>query len=212
MLGPPGVGKGTQASILSALSGLPHISSGDLFRDNIRSGTALGKLAQSYIDRGELVPDEVTVSMVEERLARSDCNAGAILDGFPRTPGQARALDMMLERHGGQIAIVPYITAAPEVLAERIAGRWTCRAAGHIYHEISRPSKVAGKCDLDGSDLYQRDDDRPETIGRRIKVYSEQTLSLADYYRGQRKLVEIDGTLSVSAVTEKLAEALGMST
>ena len=134
LLGPPGVGKGTQANILSDKTGLAHISSGDLFRENIKNETDLGKLAKSFIDKGELVPDDVTIAMIKERLARPDCKTGAILDGFPRTPVQAGALQKMLADFKGDVDVVPFITAATEVLIERLSGRWTCRAQGHIYH------------------------------------------------------------------------------
>ncbi len=204
LLGPPGVGKGTQANILAEKTGLAHISSGDLFRENIKNETDLGKLAKSFIDKGELVPDDVTIAMIKERLARPDCKAGAILDGFPRTPIQAGALQKMLADFKGDVDVVPFISAAPEVLIERLSGRWTCRAQGHIYHQKFNPPAVAGKCDVDGSELYQRDDDKVETVARRIKVYLEQTMPLVEYYRSQKKLVEIDGTQPIELVTDVL--------
>src|SRR5215207_5651248 len=157
LLGPPGVGKGTQAKILSKQTGLAHISSGDLFRENLKNQTELGKLAQTYMTRGELVPDDVTIAMIRERLSRPDCEAGAILDGFPRTPAQADALETMLTEFHGQVDLVPYITGSEEVLVERTSGRWTCRAQGHIYHQKFNPPKQKGICDIDGSELYQRD-------------------------------------------------------
>ncbi len=201
LLGPPGVGKGTQANILSEKTGLAHISSGDLFRENIKNETDLGKLAKSFIDKGELVPDDVTIAMIKERLTRPDCKTGAILDGFPRTPVQAGALQKMLADFKGDVDVVPFITAAPEILIERLSGRWTCRAQGHIYHQKFNPPVVAGKCDVDGSELYQRDDDKVETVARRINVYIEQTMPLVEYYRSQKKLVEIDGTQPIELVT-----------
>jgi len=204
LLGPPGVGKGTQAKILAEQTGLIHVSSGDLFRENIKNQTELGRLAKSYIDKGELVPDDVTVGMIKDRLARPDCSVGAILDGFPRNPVQAEALRKMLAEFQGDVDLVPFITAAPDVLIERVCCRWTCRATGHVYHEKFNPPKVAGICDVDGSELYQRADDNTETVTNRIKVYFEQTAPLIDYYRRQNKLVEIDGTQSI----EKVAEAL----
>ena len=204
LLGPPGVGKGTQANILSDKTGLAHISSGDLFRENIKNETDLGKLAKSFIDKGELVPDDVTIAMIKERLTRPDCKTGAILDGFPRTPVQAGALQKMLADFKGDVDVVPFITAAPEVLIERLSGRWTCRAQGHIYHQKFNPPAVAGKCDVDGSELYQRDDDKVETVARRINVYIEQTMPLVEYYRSQKKLVEIDGTQPIEFVTDAL--------
>jgi adenylate kinase len=208
LLGPPGVGKGTQAEIVAEKTGLMHISSGDLFRENIKNNTDLGKEAKSYMDKGELVPDGVTIAMVKDRLSRPDCKIGAILDGFPRTPVQADALQKMLAGFKGDVNVVPFITAAPEVLIERASGRWTCRAQGHIYHQKFNPPKVAGKCDLDGSDLYQREDDKVETVARRINVYFDQTAPLVNYYRDQNKLVEIDGTRSIEDVTSSLLSAI----
>ena len=208
LLGPPSVGKGTQAKILAQKSGLIHISSGELFRENIKNNTDLGKQAKSYMDKGELVPDDVTIAMVKDRISRSDCKAGAILDGFPRTPVQADALQKMLAGFKGDVNVVPFITAAPEVLIERASGRWTCRAQGHIYHQKFNPPKVAGKCDIDGSDLYQRDDDKAETVAYRIHIYFDQTASLVNYYRVQNKLVEIDGTQPIECVTNSLLSAI----
>lgn len=204
LLGPPGVGKGTQAKILAEKTGLAHVSSGDLFRENLKNQTELGKLAKSFMDKGELVPDDVTISMIRERLARPDCADGAILDGFPRTPVQAEALEKMLSEFKGQVDTVPYITADENVLVERVSGRWTCRASGHIYHEKFSLPKQAGICDVDGSELYQRDDDKVETVKKRIGIYLVQTMPLVDYYRGRGKLVEIDGMQSVEDVTAVL--------
>jgi len=208
LLGPPGVGKGTQARILSEAKKLAHISSGDLFRENLKNQTELGKLAKSYMDKGELVPDDVTIAMIRDRLSRPDCEAGAILDGFPRTPAQADALEVMLKEFRGSVDAVPYITAAETILVERTGGRWTCRAQGHIYHEKFNPPKQAGLCDVDGSEIYQRDDDKVETVTKRIRVYLEQTMPLVDYYRKAGKLIEIDGTQSVESVTKVLLGAL----
>lgn len=208
MLGPPGVGKGTQAKILSEKTGLAHISSGDLFRENLKNQTELGKLAQTYMTKGELVPDDVTVAMVKDRLTRPDCRAGAILDGFPRTPAQAEALQKMLQDFDGQVDSVPFITAGEEVLVERLTGRWTCRAEGHAFNAKTNPPKTAGKCDFDGSELYQRDDDKEETVKNRIQVYLNQTAPLIFYYRNHGKLVEIDGTQAIDQVTADLLAAL----
>jgi adenylate kinase len=208
MLGPPGVGKGTQAKILSEKTGLAHISSGDLFRENLKNQTELGKLAQTYMTKGELVPDDVTVAMIKDRLIRPDAQAGAILDGFPRTPAQAEALESMLRDFNGQVDVVPFVTAGEEILIDRLTGRWTCRAEGHVFNEKTNPPKIAGKCDFDGSELYQRDDDKAETVKNRIKVYFNQTAPLISYYRDHGKLVEIDGTQSIDQVTEDLLAAL----
>ncbi len=208
LLGPPGVGKGTQAEILAEMTKLAHVSSGDLFRENIKNQTELGRLAKSFMDKGELVPDGVTISMIRDRISRSDCEAGAILDGFPRTPTQADALEKMLAEFGGEVNAVPYITAAETVLVERTSGRWTCRDHGHIYHEKFSPPQKTGVCDFDGSDLYQRDDDKVETVTKRIRVYLEQTMPLVEYYRKCGKLLEIDGAQPVEQVTKVLLSAL----
>ncbi|HSK67172.1 MAG TPA: adenylate kinase [Anaerolineales bacterium] len=208
LLGPPGVGKGTQAKILSERSGLAHISSGDLFRENLKNQTELGQLAQTYMTRGELVPDDVTIAMIRERLSRPDCGIGAILDGFPRTPAQADALENMLHEFGGHVNCVPFIAADEDVLVERLSSRWTCRANGHIFNAKFNPPQEAGKCDIDGSELYQRDDDKAETVKRRIDVYLEQTSPLINYYREHGKLVKIDGMQSIEQVTQDLLHAL----
>jgi len=208
LLGPPGVGKGTQAKIFSERTGLSHISSGDLFRENIKNQSELGKLAQTYMTKGELVPDDVTIAMIRDRLNRPDCKAGAILDGFPRTPAQADALEEVLKEFNGHVDLVPFITGAEDVLVERLSGRWTCRVNGHIFNEKFNPPQEAGKCDFDGSELYQRDDDKAETVKRRIQVYLEQTSPLISYYRDHGKLVEINGVQSIEQVAQALMVAL----
>lgn len=208
LLGPPGAGKGTQAELISEKLELVHVSSGDLFRENRKLKTELGQLAQSYMDRGELVPDDVTIAMVKERLSRPDCAKGALLDGFPRTPAQAEALSKMLGDLGGRVNVVPYISVPPEILIERLGGRWTCRAEGHVYHQKFNPSKVAGKCDIDGSELYQREDDAPATVENRIRVYLSQTSPLIDYYRQSGLLAEVDGTRPIDQVSVDLLAAI----
>lgn len=208
LLGPPGVGKGTQAKILAETTNLAHVSSGDLFRENIKNQTDLGRLAKSYMDRGELVPDDVTIKMIRDRISRPDCSLGAILDGFPRTPAQAEALEAMLAEFKGQVDAVPYITAAESILVERTGGRFTCRANGHIYHQTFNPPQKIGICDIDGSELYQRDDDKVETVTVRIRVYLEQTIPLVEYYRKLGKLIEINGAQAVEQVTRDLVAAL----
>jgi len=208
ILGPPGAGKGTQARIVSERLGLPHISSGDIFRENMKGPTELGELAKEYMDRGELVPDDVTIAMIRERLRRPDCKNGALLDGFPRTPAQAKALEEMLKEFNGKINVVPYIRVPDAGLIERLGGRWTCRANGHIFHEKYNPPKEAGRCDIDGSELYQRDDDQPETVKRRIRVYTEQTEPLIAFYRQKGVLVEIDGDQEIEPVTASLMAAI----
>ncbi|MFA5837595.1 MAG: adenylate kinase [Bellilinea sp.] len=208
LLGPPGAGKGTQAEVLSEKTGLAHISSGDIFRENLKAQTKLGKLAQGFMNRGELVPDDVTIAMIRERLSRPDCKAGAILDGFPRTPAQAQALSEMLAQLDGKVVGVPYISVPAAVLIERLSGRWTCRAQGHIYHSQYHPPVIPGVCDEDGSELYQREDDQPATVERRIRVYLDQTTPLIDHYRQAGLLVEIDGTQSIEQVTSALLTAV----
>jgi adenylate kinase len=208
LLGPPGAGKGTQAEIISERYNLVHVSSGDIFRENLKNQTELGKHANTFIARGELVPDDVTIAMIRERLSRPDCVAGALLDGFPRTPAQAVALDKMLAETGGSVSCVPYINVPAEVLTERLTGRYTCRAQGHVYHIKYNPPKVDGVCDVDGSELYQREDDRAETVKNRIAVYFQQTAPLIEYYRGKGQLVEIDGTQSIETVTEQMLAAI----
>jgi adenylate kinase len=209
LLGPPGVGKGTQAKNIAAATGLPHISSGDLFRENIKNNTELGKLAQAYMNKGELVPDDVTIGMIRDRLGRPDCKAGALLDGFPRTTVQADALARLLAEFSGQVNYVPYITASEATLVERLSGRWTCKAEGHVFHAKYNPPKKAGVCDLDGSPLYQRDDDKAETVQRRIQVYFNQTAPLIAYYRERGLLSEIDGAQPIEKVTVDLLAVLG---
>jgi adenylate kinase len=201
LLGPPGAGKGTQAEAISAKLNLPHISSGDIFRENLKHQTELGKLAAEYINKGELVPDDVTIDMIKERLSHSDCQEGAVLDGFPRTPAQAEAFASMLLSINGQVRLVPYICVPEEVLIDRLSGRWTCREAGHIYHEIYNPPQKPGKCDFDGSELYQREDDKAETVKRRIRVYLEQTQPLIEYYHQHGVLAEVDGKNPIDQVT-----------
>lgn len=208
LLGPPGAGKGTQAKIIADKYELVHVSSGDLFRDNLKRQTDLGQLAQTYMTKGELVPDDVTIAMIRERLSRPDCVNGALLDGFPRTPAQADALAKMLEEINGQVNLVPYISVPESLLVERLCGRWTCRAHGHVFHEKYNPPRLGGICDLDGSELYQRDDDRSETVMNRIKVYMAQTSPLIEYYRALGLLAEINGTQSIEAVTTELLAAL----
>jgi len=208
LLGPPGAGKGTQAKVISETMSLAHISSGDLFRENLKAQTELGKLAQGFMNRGELVPDDVTIAMVKDRLSRPDCERGALLDGFPRTPAQARALEEMLAQMGAGVDFAPYIAVPAPVLIERLSGRWSCRAQGHVYHEKFNPPKAAGVCDVDGSELYQREDDKPATVENRIRVYLEQTTPLIDFYHGTNRLVEVDGTLPIEAVSNILLAAI----
>lgn len=208
LLGAPGAGKGTQARLLSEALGLAHVSSGDLFRENLSKQTELGLLAKQYMDRGELVPDDVTIRMVMERLSREDCQRGAILDGFPRTVAQAQALDEALEAQGNSVAIVPYIKVGEEALVARLSGRWICRQCQATYHTLFNPPAQPGVCDVCGGELYQRSDDTPETVRNRLKVYFEQTAPLIEYYRSRGVLVEIDGEQEVEQVNRDLEAAI----
>jgi adenylate kinase len=207
LLGPPGAGKGTQAKNLAQVLGLVHISTGDLFREHLKNETELGQLAQSFMDKGELVPDDVTISMVKERLARPDCTNGAVLDGFPRTPDQAEALDALLNQFSAGVKVVPYINVPEDELVVRLSGRWMS-TSGRVYHAQHNPPKVKWIDDVDGTPLYQREDDKPETVRHRIEVYNDQTAPLIDYYRDKGLLVEIDGTQSIEAVAEDLTQAV----
>ena len=208
LLGSPGVGKGTQADILIKQTGLVHVSSGDLFREHIKNKTELGKLADSYMSKGELVPDDVTITMVKKRISCEDCQQGAILDGFPRTPVQADATDAMLSEIGASVNVVPFLTAPDEVLVARLSGRCTCLAHGHVFHTLYNPPLKKGICDIDGSELYQRDDDTVETVKKRLRVYMEKTSPLIAYYKKQGKLVEIQGDQYIEKVTADLLAAL----
>ncbi|MFC2015703.1 adenylate kinase [Chloroflexota bacterium] len=208
LLGGPGAGKGTQAERLSIALGIPQVSTGNLFRENLKRETELGIMAKGYMERGELVPDEVTVGMVRERLGREDCACGAILDGFPRTVAQAEALDALLAGLDSRLSAVPYIKVPEDVLLDRLAGRWTCRACGAMYHQLFSPPATTGVCDRCGGELYQRPDDAPETQQHRIKVYFEQTAPLIDYYQGQGLLTEIDGRPGIDQVQTELLGAV----
>ncbi|MFW6068975.1 MAG: adenylate kinase [Chloroflexota bacterium] len=204
LMGGPGAGKGTQAKKLQRQMSLPQISTGDLFRENLKNETELGKLARTYMDAGELVPDQVTVAMVRERLKRPDTEKGAIFDGFPRTIAQANALEELLAESGERVTVVPYIHVDRDVLLKRLAGRWTCPVCGRVYHELFNPPQEPGICDVDGAELYQREDDTEETQRRRIEVYFEQTAPLLDYYREKDLLVQIDGEQSIDDVFHDL--------
>jgi len=208
LIGPPASGKGTQATRLCHLLNVPHIASGDLFREHLKNKTELGLKAGVYMERGELVPDEITIGMVMERLSRPDCATGALLDGFPRTLAQAEALDRTLAAQGHSIALVLYITAPDQVLIERVSGRRICRTCGESYHIKFHPPQKPGVCDKDGGELYQRDDDKEETVRKRLQVYRQQTDPLVEYYRRKEILVEINGDQPIEAVTAELSAAL----
>jgi adenylate kinase len=202
MLGAPGAGKGTQAALLSEKMRIPHISSGDLFRDNVKRGTDLGKKVKKYMDAGALVPDELTVDLIADRLANPDAKDGALLDGFPRTRAQAQALDKMAEKLGGEVAGALYIDVDKEVLIKRLSGRWMCtKSSEHVYHEVAKPPKVPGKCDVDGADLYQRDDDKPETIRARMEQQLPPMFEVVDYYKERGVLSSVEGDRPMDEVT-----------
>jgi adenylate kinase len=211
LLGAPGAGKGTQASLLGEVFPLPRVSSGDLFRAALANQTELGQKAKVYMDRGELVPDEVTIGMVAERIAQPDCAQGVIFDGFPRTVAQAQALDALLAREGRRVDLVLYMRVAAPILLERLAGRWTCPQCGGVYHRVYSPEQVRGECDQCRVALYQRDDDTAETQSRRIAVYLEQTAPLQDYYCAKGVLAEVDGEQLIAAVHHDLVKAVRSS-
>lgn len=208
LLGAPGCGKGTQAGIVSQRFGVAHIASGDLFREAVNRGDELGQQAKSYMEKGLLVPDEITIEMILERIAAPDCAQGFILDGFPRTLGQAKALDRVLGEGG--IDKVVYIKVSTEELVRRLSGRLICRDCQAPYHEITSPPKVPGRCDQCGGELYQRPDDSPETVRKRLEVYFVETAPLIDYYKEAGKLVEINGERGIEEVGEELIAALAM--
>lgn len=208
LLGAPGAGKGTQAEMLQENLGLAHVASGDLFREHMSKGTELGRMAQQYVDQGKLVPDEVTVRMVLQRLSEPDCAKGAILDGFPRTIAQAEALEKALRERGERIESVLYIKVSTQELLDRLSGRYICKNCETVYHKVFSPPKRPGICDRCGGELYQRSDDTPETAKRRLEVYFQQTLPLIDYYREKGLLKEIDGEQTIAEVQDALLQAV----
>lgn len=207
LLGVPGAGKGTQAKLLEEALQLPQISTGDIFRYNLKNKTELGLLAKSYMDTGALVPDEVTIRMVEDRLAQPDCARGAIMDGFPRNLQQARAFEAMTAAYGG-VKLAPLISLEDEEAVRRISGRRSCRTCGAVYHVLNHPPKVANVCDNDGGELYQRDDDREETVRNRLYVYYKQTAPLIGYYFAKGLLAELDGARPIQEVNAVLLAAI----
>lgn len=208
MLGAPGAGKGTQADLLAEYLQIPHIATGDLFREALRRNTPLGRQAREYMDRGELVPDAITIAMVRERLAQPDCARGVILDGFPRTVEQAQALDEILAERGQAVDLAIFIRVRPEVLIERLSGRWTCRDCQGVYHTVFNPPRQPGVCDVCGGSLFQREDDRPETQRHRIEVYLEQTAPLIEFYRKRGVLSEVNGEREIAEVQEEIRDAV----
>ncbi|MDG4763683.1 adenylate kinase [Solwaraspora sp. WMMD406] len=208
LVGPPGAGKGTQAEFIAAHLAVPKISTGDIFRANVTQGTPLGVEAKRYMDAGKLVPDEVTINMVRDRLAEPDANDGFLLDGFPRTTPQAAALDKLLADLGTALDLVLELVVDDDEVIRRLSGRRTCRGCGKIWHvEFDAPA-TEGRCDRCGAELFQRDDDKPETIARRLEEYAEKTAPLVDYYGAQGKLVGIDATGPVEDVTVRAIDAL----
>jgi adenylate kinase len=208
LVGPPGAGKGTQAEFIASHFGVPKISTGDIFRYNVREQTPLGKTAQEYMDRGDLVPDEVTIAMVRDRLAEDDALDGFLLDGFPRTTRQAQALEDLLVELATPIDVALELVVDDDEVVRRLSGRRTCRRCNHIWHVDFDPPKVDGICDSCGGELDQREDDRPETVRRRLEVYADQTAPILDHYADQRMLVGIDATGPVESVTERAISAL----
>jgi adenylate kinase len=208
LLGPPGAGKGTQAKMLTEQFGIPQIATGDILRAALQAGTPLGVKAKSYMDAGALVPDEVVIGIVRERLQQGDCQAGFILDGFPRTVAQADALQATLVELGRQLDRVVSLKVNADELVERLIGRRTCRGCGRGYHVRFEPPRAADRCDACGGELFQRDDDREETIRKRLTVYDQQTAPLIDYYRSAGLLTELDGMLPIPVVQEQMQTAL----
>jgi adenylate kinase len=209
LIGAQGSGKGTQADLLSEKLGIAHVASGDLFRKAIDEQTELGLQAKGYLDRGELVPDELTVAMVLARLEAPDCARGVILDGFPRTIAQAQALDAGLSKAGKQIDQALYLEVPREELLARLSGRYICKANQHVYNVNTRPPKVPGICDIDGSPLYQRSDDTGEAVQRRLDIFFNETIQLLGYYDRQGKLVKVDGNRSIDQVQDELLAVIG---
>lgn len=204
VMGAPGSGKGTQARLLEQQVGLPHIATGELFRKHFENESDLGRRAKAYVEAGELVPDQLTIEMVGERLALPDCCDGALLDGFPRTHSQAEALDALLQAAGGAVDLVIYLDVSPPVLLERLSGRWVCRQCGGVYHATYRPMRLAGICDFCRGNVVQLSYDTDETQRRRIRLFFEQTEPLLAYYRGRGVLYEVEGEQPVNVVNRLL--------
>lgn len=208
ILGPPGAGKGTQADYIIKKYNIPHISTGDIFRENIKNNTELGVKAKSYMDKGLLVPDELVIDLVEDRIKKSDAKDGFLLDGFPRTVAQAVSLDAILDADGDKLTKVININVDPEILIERACGRRVCKTCGATYHVKFNPPKVEGICDNDGKELIQRDDDNEETVKKRIEVYFDQTAPLIDYYNAQGLLIDVNGAQDIDKVFDDIVTGL----
>lgn len=209
MLGAPGAGKGTQAKMIAEKYSIPHISTGDIFRANIKNGTELGKKAKSYMDKGQLVPDELTLDLIMDRFKEDDCKNGYVLDGFPRTIPQAEALDKALEAAGEKVDFAIDVDVPDENIVKRMGGRRACVNCGATYHIVYSPTKIEGKCDKCGEDLIVRDDDKPETVLSRLDVYHTQTQPLIDYYNNQGILKTVDGTVDMKDVFNAIVDILG---
>lgn len=209
LLGPPGAGKGTQAVKIVEKYGIPHISTGDIFRENIKNGTELGKKAQEYMNRGELVPDDLVIEIATDRLLKDDCKNGFLLDGFPRTVYQAEKLDEFLAAHDGKIDAVLDIAVGKDELITRLTGRRVCKACGASFHVVNIPPKKEGICDYCGGELIQRADDNLETVTNRIDVYEAQTMPLVEYYENAGNIAHIDGTTGLDNVFADIVKALG---
>jgi adenylate kinase len=209
LFGPPGAGKGTQAAAVAAASGVPHIATGDMFREHLRSGSELGRLARSYMDRGELVPDDVTIGMLGERISQPDAAGGFVLDGFPRTLDQASALDRLLAEREARVSGVLDIEVHGDELVRRLAGRLVCRDSSHPYHVTDAPPAVPGICDIDGSELYHRDDDREDVIRNRVAVFEQETRPVREHYHALgTPIVTIDGARDRAEVEADLVQAV----
>ena len=209
MLGAPGAGKGTQAKMIAEKYGIPHVSTGDIFRANIKNGTELGMEAKKYMDQGQLVPDELTVKILLDRVAQDDCKNGYVLDGFPRTIPQAEALTAALKEQGTALDYAIDIEMEDQAIVDRMAGRRVCAKCGATFHTVNIPPKKEGVCDACGGELQLRDDDKPETVKKRLKVYHDQTAPLIAYYKEQGILHEIDGTLGIEGVAKAIAAVIG---
>jgi len=209
LMGPPGVGKGTEAELLVKHYQIPHISTGNIFRELYKDRTAIGKIAKEYIDRGELVPDDITNEIVRHRLMHKDCKKGFLFDGYPRNIEQAKAFDALLDELGWKLNAVINIAAPDEVIIKRIAGRRVCETCGAVYHIANKKPQVEGICDVDGGKLIQRADDMEETVQRRLRVYNEQTAPVIGYYKRKGSIVEIDGTQSIQTTDSTIKKVLG---
>jgi adenylate kinase len=207
-LGPPGAGKGTQAKEMARKYGVPHLSTGDMLRENIAKGTPLGAKAKPLMERGELVPDSLVLKMVAARIERPDCSHGFVFDGFPRTVAQAQYLGELLKQHGFRQPVIIHFAIDPALLMRRITGRRMCKVGGEIYNLFERPPKVQGKCDIDGGELEQRPDDREEVVAPRLQAYQKQTAPLVAYYRRLGRLREVDAAKSVDEVARRVHEVV----